>query len=201
MLNRMFGKPKKDQITKTELSKATDVLQERIDQLDTQARALHDVTDALGEQVRRLNSLDPNDCRIRHIFGEYKASSRQCADIAAARSSMARKLHALKTKAMAIENMETLSNVQRTLGNKVAPGVLDQLDDAMESLQLDADEANEISDAFEANLDDDEVGLAAFLGRSEPEIKPLETLPEINLPHPKHTTSGTEEAASWLVEG
>ena len=103
----MFGKPKPPRVRPSELTQAAELLEARVRQLDVQADALHTVTNTLGAQVKNLHKADPKDVRIKHIFSEYKASARQCADVAAARATLTKKLHALKTKAMAMENMET----------------------------------------------------------------------------------------------
>ena len=202
MLARMFGKPKPARVRPTELTQAAAVLEGRIQQLDTQATALHHVTNTLGAQVKSLHKLDPKDVRIRHLFSEYKASARQCADVAAARASLTRKLHALKTKAMAIENMETLSTVQRTLGNRVAPGLLDQFDDALDAIATDADDAEMFSSSLDAHIDDDTDGLDAFL-ETEQTTEKMPDLPEAPLPAmPDAPTDviGTNAARSWLEE-
>ena len=121
----------------------------------------------------------------------------RCADVAAARATLTKKLHALKTKAMAIENMETLSSVQRTLGNRVAPDLLDKLDDALGAIADDTDDANVLSQAMDAHVEDDEDGLAAFLGTETPVLEPL---PEPSTKIPSLRETEANEAMLWLTE-
>lgn len=195
----MFGKPKEQGASPSDLCKAGDLLRQRIDSLNVRAEALNTMAQQLGNEVRRRHADDPNDVQIKHLFQEYKATQKQCADVSAMRAALTRKLYALDTHVLAKENIAALTSVQRTLGATVAPGLLDTVDDALDAITADVDAASEISDALTESYVTDDGGLAEFLDvKASIAVDSLPVLPEAPSESPRLVASPPSEAITWL---